>query len=297
MAALRFHTLDVFTDRPFSGNPLAVFPQCGDLPDATMQRLARELNLSETVFVGPPTGPMRFPVRIFTPARELPFAGHPTVGTALLLDALGFLDGSPDASREVVLEQGVGPVPVSIQTDDGRRMARFRTARLPETSPSRLGRADAAVLIGLDPAQIVADPVVASCGVPFQMIELDGISALGAAALDPAQWRRQLAADPVRDVYCFTRPGARTDVRARMFAPSMDIAEDPATGAAAAALAGYLASLLRDDGTHALDIEQGIEMGRPSLIRTEVARRGGQIDAVFVSGQAVTLSDGTFHLP
>lgn len=297
MAGLRFHTLDVFTDRAFSGNPLAVFTQCGNLADDAMQRLARELNLSETVFVGAPTGPGRFPVRIFTPARELPFAGHPTVGTALLLDALGVLDGSPGASRDVVLEQGVGPVPVSIETNAGRRMARFRTARLPETGPSSLGRADAAALVGLDPARIVADPAVASCGVPFQLIEVADAAALGTAALDPAQWRRQLATDAVRDVYCFTRHGASANVRARMFAPSMNIAEDPATGAAAAALAGYLAGLERDDGTHALEIEQGIEMGRPSLIRTEVVRRGGQIEAVFVSGQAVMLSEGTFHLP
>lgn len=296
MTTLAYYTLDVFTERPFTGNPLAVFPDADGVDDATMQALARELNLSETVFVGAPTRPNRVPVRIFTPGRELPFAGHPTVGTALLLAELGRLDGNANGGFELVLEQKVGPVPVTVSPAAPRRSARFRTARLPEVTPSTLDRAEAAALVGLDAALVVADPVVASCGGAFQLIELANAAALARAELDLALWRARLATDIAPNLYYFARNGGDADIRARMFGPAIAIPEDPATGSAAAALSGYLATLRRDDGIQSLVIAQGIEMGRPSLIHTEVIQHRGHVEAVYVSGQAVIVAEGRFRV-
>lgn len=296
MTSLAYYTLDVFTDRPFTGNPLAVFPDAGELGNDAMQAIARELNLSETVFVGAPADRNRLPVRIFTPARELPFAGHPTVGTALLLAELGRLEGDANGGFELVLEQKVGPVPVTISPAAPRRSARFRTARLPEVTPSTLDRATAAALVGLDATLVIADPVVASCGGAFQLIELADADALARAELDLARWRACLAADAAPELYYYTRAGGEADLRARMFAPAIGIFEDPATGSAAAALAGYLATLRRDDGIQSLIIGQGTEMGRPSLIQTEVIQHRGRVEAVYVSGRAVIVAEGRFRL-
>ncbi|MFC6672333.1 PhzF family phenazine biosynthesis protein [Marinobacterium aestuariivivens] len=293
MSTFEYYTLDVFTDRPFAGNPLAVFPDAGPLPEHLMQQIARELNLSETVFVAGPEGRNRFRVRIFTPGGEIPFAGHPTVGTALLLQQLGRL-GRPEEGGPVLI-QPVGDVPVSISGTGPEAVARFRTARLPQIASSVLSREDAAALIGLAPEQLCADPVVASCGTPFQLLVLSDPEALRVAQLDFALWRRLLAADPAPDIYIYAVTGDDT-LRARMFGPGFGIPEDPATGAAASALAGYLAQQSGRVGTFRWRIEQGVEMGRPSQIDTEVQVGPGGVEAVHVSGQARLLSQGRFLL-
>lgn len=301
---LRFHTLDVFTDRVFGGNPLAVFPDGRGVDDATMQRIARELNLSETVFVLPPDDAAHARrLRIFTPAAELPFAGHPTVGTAFLLAALGEVPLSGDETR-IVFEEGVGPVPVRIRARGGAPVfAELTAARLPETGPPPPPRAELAALLGLAEDDLLDGewaPGGASCGVPFLFVTLRGREALGRARLDPARWESLLAGWWAPSVYVLSRdpelPGS--DVRARMFAPAMGIAEDPATGGAAAALAGYLAARSpRQEGTLRWTVEQGFEMGRPSILRVEADVRAGEVAEVRVGGASVLVSEGVMRLP
>ncbi len=294
MQQLDFYTLDVFTDQPFAGNPLAVFPDAANLPTSLMAQIARELNLSETVFVGQVGAGNRFALRILTPAGEIPFAGHPTIGTALLLLQLGRLGADLPAS--LVLDQRVGPVEVQISPSDTGPVARLRTAQLPKVRSSALSRADAAGLIGLEPELLVSDPVIASCGLPFHLLEIRDVTALSQAALDLARWRQLLSADAVTGLYCFARIETGGRIRARMFDPGKDILEDPATGSAAAALAGYLAVQNGQPGVHRVQIEQGIEMGRASLIDTQVLSGRLGVEAVYVAGQARLISRGCFLL-
>lgn len=292
----RYHTLDVFTDRVFGGNPLAVFPDARGLSGAQMQSVARELNLSETVFVLPPEAGGTRRVRIFTPGGELPFAGHPTVGTAILLVALGEVRAE-DGEVEVVLEEGVGPVPVRVRVRGGEpEFAQFTAAQAPELLPPPPAPAELATVLGLEVADIDGEPVVVSCGVPFTVIPLRDADALARARLDTAAWERVLARTDAPGVYPVVpaRPGGT--VRVRMFAPHMGIGEDPATGAAAAALGGYLGRGA-DDGTHRWTVEQGVEMGRPSRIELEADVANGRVAAVRVGGSAVRVSEGTMEIP
>lgn len=303
MTTLRFHTLDVFTDRRFGGNPLAVIFGGEDVPDATMQLVAREFNLSETVFVLPPTDPgATHRVRIFTPARELPFAGHPTIGTAILLVLLG--DARPAAGgARVVLEELVGLVPVSIQLEGGRPVfAQLTAARLPEVGPPPPPAADLAAVLSLGRDDVVDDgrdrPEAVSCGVPFLMVPVKDRATLARAALAEERWRHTLRSYWAPDVYVFCRepelPGSA--IRARMFAPEVGIVEDPATGGAVAALAGYLAPReAARSGTLRWTVEQGFEMGRPSLLHLEADVGEGAVRAVRVGGAAVPVSQGTLH--
>ena len=291
MQKLKYFTLDVFTQTPFGGNPLAVFTDAGALSPALMQRIATELNLSETVFV---TGEMqqgRVPIRIFTPTTEIPFAGHPTVGTALLLDRLGWVG---DDREQFILSEGVGDVPVVLDRRHG--VACFKTAKLPRLDRSELKRPEAAEMLGLSVEQLVAEPVIGDCGLPFQLIELRDLAAISEAELDLALWRQRLGASEVCSVYLFCRDGAQADIRTRMFDPGFNIPEDPATGSAAAALAGALAIMDGVSGCQHYLIERGIEMGRPSLITTRVDCDRSGVKAVFVSGQAVVMSEGVFLL-
>jgi trans-2,3-dihydro-3-hydroxyanthranilate isomerase len=293
----RYHTLDVFTGRVFGGNPLAVFPDARGISGEAMQAVARELNLSETVFVLPPEAGGTRRVRIFTPGGELPFAGHPTVGTAILLVALGEVPGG-EGEVELVLEEGVGPVPVRVRVRGGvPESARFTAARPPELAPA-LERAELAAVLGLDVADLSDDwaPAVASAGVAFTVIPLRDVDALGRARLDRAAWERVLAPTDASHVYTIVPAAPGGTVRARMFAPGMGIAEDPATGAAAAALGGYLAQGI-DQGAPRWTIEQGVEMGRPSRIELEADVEYANAVRVRVGGAAVRVSDGTMEIP
>lgn len=293
MTALEYYTLDVFTDQPFAGNPLAVFPDAGALPETLMARLAAELNLSETVFVTRSDPGNRFEVRIYTPAGEIPFAGHPTVGTALLLHRLGRLHPGDD----LTLVQRVGDVPVSIRRRGERVLARFRTARPPEIAASSLSQDAAAALLGLRVSQLASAPRIASCGTPYQMIETAGVESLARARLDLALWRQSLAAAAVPNLYLYSRTPDAGTLRARMFGPGFNIPEDPATGSAASALAGMLALDAGVAGEYRWRVEQGVEMGRPSRIDTRVLVGRGGVEAVEVEGQAHPMSQGYFELP
>ena len=299
-----FYTVDVFTDKIFGGNPLAVFPMAQGLSPAQMQQIAGELNLSETAFVNPAEDPAHTcSVRIFTPRIELPFAGHPTIGAAFVLAAIGQVALSGDQTR-MVFEETVGPVRVDVQASDGRPVsARLWAAQMPVFGPPTPGRVELARLLSLDD-EALADapwsPQAVSCGVPFTFIPLRDRAALGQARLDVALWKRLLADFWAPHVYCVTLDPEQEghDVRARMFAPAMGIEEDPATGAAASALAGYLGSRVAlQDGRLRWAIEQGFEMGRPSVLEVEADKRDGEIVAVRVGGMCVMVSEGVMEVP
>lgn len=295
----RYHTLDVFTDRVFGGNPLAVFPDARGIPPARMQRAARELNLSETVFVLPPeTAEGTRRLRIFTPGVELPFAGHPTVGTAILLALLGEVP-LEDGEARVVFEEGAGPVPVTIRGRGGKAdFAQLSAAMLPERRPSPVARGELAALLGLSAEDVAEDAEAVSCGVPFLIVPVRTIDALGRIRVDHATWDRRLAREWAPHVYAWTPAEGGAGFRVRMFAPAMGIAEDPATGAAASSFAGYLA--LREaaeDGAFRWTVEQGIEMGRPSTLRLEADKAGGRVTAIRVGGSAVAVGEGWMEIP
>ena len=296
---LRFHTLDVFTETVFCGNPLAVVLGGESLSTAQMQTIAREFNLSETVFVLPSTRKdCLHRVRIFTPARELPFAGHPTVGAACLLAGLRLAPQGEEAG--FVLEENVGPVPVRVRRAGDRELyAELTTAKLPEYGPPAPDRAALARALGLTAADLGAgdeSPRSASCGMPFLLVPLRAPELLAAIDVDTVRLRALLDGYWAPEVYVYAR-GYEGELRARMFAPALGIAEDPATGGAAVALAGALGLEAVQDGRHEWVIHQGVEMGRPSQLYTSVDRVGGQITAVRVGGYAVTVSEGLLRIP
>jgi len=295
MMPRRFVTLDVFTARRFAGNPLAVVTDAEGLDTSAMQTIAREFNLSETVFVLPPDDPAhRAKLRIFTPATELPFAGHPTVGTAVLL---GRLDGGTQ-EREIVLEERIGLVRCVVaprDADSGR--ARFALARLPQ----EIGAADAgaaAAALGLPPGDIGFDrflPGRWTAGVNMTMVPVASLAAVGRSTPDLARWDAAFPAEAnAAFVFCRETVEPGHAFHARMFGPRLGIPEDPATGAAAAAFAGVLARQGGlADGDHALVIEQGFEMGRPSLIHLGLTLRAGTLVAATIGGEAVVVTEGT----
>ncbi len=297
MTPYRYHTCDVFTDRVFCGNPLAVLPDARGLTEAQMLAIAREFNYSETTFVLPPDDPRHAArVRIFTPGGELPFAGHPTIGTAFVLATTGAIGADED---EIVFEEGVGPVPVAIFRDDGGRVThcRLTAARLPEQGAPPPAAADLARMLSLASGEVLAGSACWSCGVPFLVVPVADAGALARCRLDLPVWRQLLAGYDTQKVY----PVARlTDLRwrVRMFAPGLGVAEDPATGSAAASFAGWVAAHVGEprDGTLAVVLEQGLEMGRPSTLHLELDRAGGAVTAVRVGGAAVLVAEGKLRL-
>ncbi len=300
----RFHTADVFTDRPFGGNQLAVFPEAEGLTGERMQQIARELNLSETVFVLPPEDPAHSRrLRIFTPQIEVPFAGHPTVGTALVLAQVGEVALDGERTR-IVLEERVGPIEVVIRSQFERPVdAQFTTAVLPEFGPPPPPAADVARMLSLAESDLLLEtrpPVAVSCGLPFLFVPLRNLAAVRRAQLQLQVWEPLLADFWAPHVHVFTHdaelPGC--DLHARMFAPGAGVPEDPATGSAAAALAGLLAARSPEaDGTLRWTVEQGLEIDRPSVIEIEAEKAGGEIVAVRVGGSAVMMSEGMMQVP
>ncbi|QNI04256.1 PhzF family phenazine biosynthesis protein [Halomonas sp. SH5A2] len=287
MKTAEYYLLDVFTDQPFTGNPLAVFLEAGELETITMQALANELNLAETVFLGAATGPNHFPMRIFTPTQELLFAGHPTVGTAHLLAALNLVNHN----QTLRLQPPIGELAVSY--DQGR--ATFTTAQPATVMASTIEHATAVELLGLKEHQVIGNPVFASFGLPFHLIELADVAALESVQIATTIWANAVAPSSAEQVYLYVaeqRHSAEMRIRSRMFSMENSLREDPATGSAAAALTGYLASLQPD----ALQcrIHQGVEMGRPSIIYTAA---NGDIEPgyVKVGGNAVVVGKGFFE--
>jgi trans-2,3-dihydro-3-hydroxyanthranilate isomerase len=291
----RFATLDVFTDRRFAGNPLAVVLEPERLDNAAMQAIAREFNLSETVFVLPPADRHhRARLRIFTPANELPFAGHPTVGTAVLLGAIH------DAAEacDIVLEEGIGPVRCAVEAlGSGCGFARFELPQLAREVGPAAESSLIAMALGLEPKDIGFDrhlPGRWSAGNEFTFVPVRGRGAVQRSRPNMDRWEAAFGSDIGAFVFCGEPVEAKNAFHARMFAPRLGVREDPATGSAAAALAGMVARGL-DDGEHAFGIEQGYEMGRPSLITLTVAIRAGALAAGSVGGCAVMVSEGTIE--
>ncbi len=293
----RYSTLDVFTDRPFGGNPLAVFCDQPELPTERMQAIAREFNLSETVFIVPPRDRRALRrLRIFTPTREMQFAGHPTIGAVhTLLDA-----GIAGERNEFTLELEVGLVPIKVTRREGAAaFLQLTAARVPETRGSAPSRAELAHMLGLEERDVLEDRDRAqawSCGTPFLFVPVRDRAALARAKPDSAAWSKALSGAWTTEAFVFCRDPelAGSHLRARMFAPELGVFEDPATGSAAAAFAGYLAAREpAGTGTHRWVIEQGFEMGRPSILQVEADTSEGTVTAVRVGGTAVKMSEGT----
>jgi len=294
----RFVIADVFTETAFGGNQLAVFPDGRGLPDRAMQALAREFNFAETTFILPPQDPRHARrVRIFTPKTELPFAGHPTVGTAAVLARLGLVRISGGAAT-IVLEEGIGPITVEVQLRGEATFARFTTEKEVESPSTRPPREAVAAALSLTDAEIL-DTWFASVGVPFCFVHLATQEAVDRAVLDRAAWSGSFANAWSPNLYFFAgglAPGSRLYVR--MFAPAYGIEEDPATGSGAAALAGCLAARLPDqNGTFTWEIDQGIAMGRPSFIEASAEKRNGRTVKAKVGGSTVLVGEGTMQVP
>ena len=296
--ARRFVTLDVFTAERFTGNPLAVVLEAEGLDTTDMQTIAKEFNLSETVFVFPPSEPrQRADIRIFTPARELPFAGHPTVGTAVLL-ALLDQDGQPGAAAFGLREQ-VGIVPCAVEVQDGMSgSARFRLPRLPFTWGEGKESADCAWALGLDPTEVCFErhvPSRHSAGVAYDLVPVASLEALAKSKPQGEAFDKVFGDSDHPAAYVYARMPHESALRfrARMFGPGMGIAEDPATGSAAAAFAGALMQCEPlGDGEHNIFIEQGVEMGRPSEIALQMVIKNGELVSAEIGGSAVMVSRG-----
>lgn len=297
----RFFTLDVFATEPLAGNPLAVVIDAEGLDEARMQAIAREFNLSETVFVLPARNPVNTArLRIFTPAMELPFAGHPTVGTAVLLASLRAPELAGGRDLGIVLEEQVGDVNCTVRLE--RRGASFAYFDLPRL-PEKIGEADARALaeaLSLDERDIGFDghrPAVYSAGTPFCFVPISSLSAIARAKPDAQKLTAASAGG--RGAWLYTRETCDPEsaVHARMFSALMPGLEDPATGAAAAAFAGVAHAFEKpEDGEHALVIEQGFEMGRPSRITLGMSVRDGALVAATIGGHAVRVGEGTLAL-
>jgi trans-2,3-dihydro-3-hydroxyanthranilate isomerase len=296
---LRFYTLDVFTATRFGGNPLAVVLEADNLPTPRLQQIAREFNLSETVFIQRPTLPDALVrARIFTPAKELPFAGHPTVGTACLLAELGLAPQGREVS--FVLEEGVGAVPVRVRREPGQPVfGQLTTAVLPEYGPPAPPVPELAAMLGLSGDDLVTNsdrPRTASCGLPYVLVPVRTRETLSRIRFDTARWRPLLAKAWADHVLAYTHDETGL-IHARMFAPGSGVFEDPATGSAAVALAGALAKeSAQADGTLTWTIEQGVDLGRPSTLYAEADKRGGQVTAVRVGGAVVRVTEGLLHV-
>ncbi len=287
-------TLDVFTERAFGGNPLAVVLDGRGLADAEMQAIAAEFNYSETTFLLPSEDARHTArVRIFTTVGELPFAGHPNVGTGFVVAGLGTLFGRP-VGGSLVFEEAAGLVPIAILEEDGAVVG----ARLTAPKPLAVGRTVApeivAECVGLGVAEIASDghpPVIASVGLPFLFAGLTSLAALAKCRPAAGAFARHLPVAGVGAIHVSVRDGA--EVRARVFANHGMIIEDPATGSANVAFAALSAELMAErDADIALDIMQGVEMGRPSRLAARAVKRAGKVEAAEIGGRCVSVMRG-----
>ncbi len=295
---VRFLLCDVFTSERFGGNPLAVLPDATGLCAAEMQRIAREFNFSESSFVTAGDDGCDRRVRIFTPTVEVPFAGHPNVGTAFALEGDGQF-GEPQESREVVFDEAAGRVRVEINRDDQGRI--FCELEAPQrlSTGAMIDAAQAAAALSLREEDIVVTthpPIVGSVGLPFLLVEVVDRAALARARAVIAELEALRDAGIVPDLHVYCRSDDEFDIRARMFAPLDGVPEDPATGSANCALAALLASRAAGgDGERRLRIAQGVEMGRPSLLAARTRRDGDDV-TVWIGGHSVLVGEGSLVL-
>lgn len=295
---LEFHTLDVFTETPFAGNPLAVVLGADTLTPAEMQTLAREFNLSETIFVQAPQHPAHTArVRIFFPTAEIPFAGHPTIGCAI---HLACRTHTGDFETLITLEEEAGLVPVTVTRHGNHIEAEFVAPVLPFPVKTDMPVDLIANSLGLSPAQIGFSshrPATHEGGPRFLYVPIDTLDTLGQAKPHEPHWSALMALAEVDSAYLYT-PGQHSDYQARMFSPTAGIPEDPATGSASAILAAQLwASGSIASGTTKLSLRQGVEMGRPSQIGLTIEASTKGLTAVRIKGSAVPISSGHIRRP
>lgn len=302
--ALKFHTLDVFTDRRFGGNPLAVVLEADGLSDIQMQAIAREFNLSETVFVQTSTRPAHSAkMRIFTPRSEIPFAGHPTIGTAALLAELNAPAHNGEKDALVVLEQGIGTVRVGARFRAGApAFAEFDAPKLPAEAGVLPPDDVLAAGLGLIPSEVGFEnhtPICFAAGNTFAFVPVASLEAIRRARVNGGYWERAFEQQGISGVYVYTRQCEHmgSAFHVRMFAPQVGVPEDPATGSAAVGLAGLVHRFDGlPDGTHRRVVEQGYEMSRPSQIVLTLVVAGGKLVTVRIGGSAVRVSEGTIEV-
>lgn len=298
----RYAIIDVFSETPFAGNPLAVVIDGEGLGDAQMQAIAREFNLSRTVFVAPPGNPRHSAsMRIFTPAHELPFAGHPTIGTAVLL-ALEVNGGSGAHEAMLILEEKIGTVRCGVfLKGDGLGRAIFDLPARATELAAELDREAVAGALDLLPGEVGFEnhvPTVYSAGLPYALVPVRNLEIIARARPNLAAWADAFSSDEAcAYVYCRETKVRSRDFHARMFVPGDRILEDPATGSAVAALIGAIQRFdAPASGSHHYLIEQGVEMGRPSLIDLELDIAGGRIDGARIGGDAIVVARGSLEV-
>jgi trans-2,3-dihydro-3-hydroxyanthranilate isomerase len=298
MRKLHYHLVDVFTDRAFGGNPLAVFTNGRGISSDLMQSIAKELNLSETTFVLPPDNPEHhYRVRIFTPSAELPMAGHPTVGTSFILAREHMIPLDAEETT-IKLEEVVGTIPVRLTFKDGAPDQIWMQQPTPRFGPRFEDASVLAELLSISPEAIEEDlPLeVVSCGVPFLFVPLKDLRSVRAIKLRLDVWDKALKDFPASGVFVFTKETelVGSSVHSRMFAPALGVPEDPATGGASGPLGCYLVrhNLFAASPRAEFTSEQGIEMGRPSIIKIIIEQEAGEISGVRVGGQCRFMGEG-----
>jgi len=304
MRSFKYYICDVFTNQRFGGNPLAVFPQATGLGTQQMQSIAREFNFSESTFVFPPeTGGTR-KLRIFTPVMEVPFAGHPNIGTAFVLAATGELGTAEQFAAEggidILFEEKAGAVPISVTLQND---ATF-TCELKAPQSLTVGKTapvdTVARAVSLQADEILTtahQPRLASVGLPFLFVELRDIEALRRARPNLSGFDELVKLGLTPDVLLYVRSGNEFDIRARMYAPFDGVVEDPATGSANCALCGLLAQLdTAESGHFSWKIAQGVELGRPSVLYARAEKVAGKVVSVWIGGSCVMVAEGLFHI-
>ena len=299
MMKYRYYICDVFTDQRFGGNQLAVIPDARGLNDQQMQQIAREFNFSESTFIFPPEQGHTRKVQIFTPTREVPFAGHPNIGTAFVLASCGELEEIAEAT-EIVFEEKAGLVKVTLRrSDEGVINCELKAPQqlsLGKVLPAEM----LANAVSLSADEIVTDthlPMLASVGLPFLMVELRDKAALQKAKINLNGFEQIAAQAVTPDIHVYIRSNDEFDIRARMFAPFDNVPEDPATGSANCALAGLLAHYDKDTSANfEWRIAQGVEMGRPSLLHARVEKKAGEILSTWIGGSCVMVAEGDIYV-
>lgn len=294
----RYYICDVFTDTRFGGNQLAVLPEALGLSDTQMQQVAREFNFSETTFVLPPAQGHACRVRIFTPATEIPFAGHPNVGTAFVLATTGAF-GPIDEAITVTFEESAGLVPIAIGRREGKLWCEL-TAPERLSLGKRVSAASVASAVSLAPSDVITtthEPQVATVGLPFLMAELKDRSALARARIHLPGFDALKEQGVTPDVHLYVKSADDFDIRTRMFAPFDGVPEDPATGSANCALAGLLSHYSPiASGSFKWRIGQGVEMGRPSVLHARAEKKDGMVVATWIGGTSVMVGEGTIEV-
>jgi trans-2,3-dihydro-3-hydroxyanthranilate isomerase len=299
---LEFTTVDVFTDRPFGGNPLAVVTNAQGLSTGQMQSIAAEFNLAETTFVLPPKDPAHTAeVRIFTPKAEMPFAGHPNVGTAFVLARAGQSYGRAVAGDRLVFEEKAGLVRMELTREAGVVVATRLAAPVPLSIGAEIAPEIVAEACSLKPSDIevaVHRPCIASCGIPLVFAELKSRAALAQAAVRTDVLARHFPMERAVGIHLYVAAKEHgVEIQSRMFAPLFGVPEDPATGGANVALIGLLAHHRPEaDLTLAKTIGQGFDMGRPSILEASAEKKAGTVTATYIGGRCVPMMKGTIDL-